>query len=270
MSFNWINVSGGKDSTALAIWSLETGLADCRYVFADTQHEHPITYEYLTYLEDRLGIKIERVQSEGMLNLCIRKQRFPSVKARFCTEQLKVIPLARYMDEAEEHDGDHPHQVFVGIRAEESPARAKMPETIFSNVKYPPRRTSYQLRHHPLLDMYTGDVFALMKRHNIEPNPLYKMGMSRVGCFPCIMARQPELKKICKNFPETIDKLEDWEKQVAAASKQGAGTWIPTSALPKGVPAGFRNYAAYLDEGEEFPGMEQDPGGCMSIYGLCE
>ena len=267
---NWINVSGGKDSTALLLWSLEEGLPNCRYIYADTKHEHPAVYEYLAYLEEKTGVTIERVESEGMLNLCIRKQRFPSVKARFCTEQLKVVPLAKYVDSQEENDANNPHMMFVGIRREESPARAKMTETSYSNVKYPPMVTSWRLNHHPLLDWYSQDVFDIHKKHDVEPNPLYKMGMSRVGCFPCIMAKQSELKKIIKVYPEIIDQLEDWEAKVGAASKRGAGTWIPTCDLPNGVPPGFRAYAGYLDDGDEFPEMEQDVTGCMSVYGLCE
>ena len=44
---NWINVSGGKDSTALLLWTLEEELPNCRYVYADTKHEHPAVYDYL-------------------------------------------------------------------------------------------------------------------------------------------------------------------------------------------------------------------------------
>lgn len=270
--FNWINVSGGKDSTALLLWTLEEELPNCRYVYADTKHEHPAVYEYLTYLENKLGVTIERVESEGFLNVCVRKGRFPSVKARFCTEELKVMPLAKYMDAAEKNDGDNPHNVWVGIRREESPSRSRLPESMFSNFKYPPRQTSYQMRHHPLLDWYVDDVFAIHKKYGVDVNPLYKMGMHRVGCFPCIMTRQSELKRIFKSFPETIDRLESWEAAIKEAKTRDTDdpTWIPTCDLPIGLPPGIRAYAGYLDAGPELPGLEEEPGGCMSVYGLCE
>jgi 3'-phosphoadenosine 5'-phosphosulfate sulfotransferase (PAPS reductase)/FAD synthetase len=268
--FNWINVSGGKDSTALLLWSIEQEMPNPRYVYADTKHEHPAVYEYLTYLETKLNVKIERVESEGFLEMCKRKQRFPSAKARFCTEELKIKPLARYMDKEEDNDADNPHNVWVGVRREESSARATLPESMFRNYSYPPRITSYEIRHHPLLDWFVDDVFAIHKKHGIEPNPLYKMGMGRVGCFPCIMAKRSELKRLFKACPEVIDRLEDWEAQVAAASKRGGATWVCTSDLPEGVPHGIRAFAGYLDAGPELPGLEEEPGGCMSVYGLCE
>lgn len=272
--YNWINVSGGKDSTALILWTLDEKLPNCRYVYADTGYEHPAVYEYLDYLEEKLDVKIERVGSEGFLNLCLRKRRFPSAKARFCTEELKIKPLAMYMDEQEEHDADDPHSVWVGIRREESPARAQLPETIYSPYKYPPRKTSFQLRHHPLLDWYAQDVFDIHKRFGINPNPLYKMGMHRVGCFPCIMTRHAELRTIFKRFPEIIDTLEGYEKQVSDAQLKHKGeTSNPTifalADLPDDIK-GIRDFAGYLDRGIEIPGLEQDVQGCMSVYGLCE
>jgi len=267
---NWINVSGGKDSTALLLWTLSEGIPNCRYVYADTGHEHPSVYEYLDYLEVQTGVEIERVETEGFLELCKRKQRFPSAKARFCTEFLKVKPLAKYMDAAEDSAQNNPHLVWVGIRAEESPARADLPEAMMSNVKYPPRKTSWQLRHHPLLSWLVHDVFDIHHHHGIKPNPLYQMGMHRVGCFPCIMARKNELRTIFKRFPEVVDKLRDWEEQVAAASKRGEGTFFPHDDLPDGVTGGIDTFVAYLDDGPELPGLEQDVKGCMSVYGLCE
>jgi 3'-phosphoadenosine 5'-phosphosulfate sulfotransferase (PAPS reductase)/FAD synthetase len=43
-----VSVSGGKDSTATALLALDTyGPNRCRFVFADTGHEHPLTLEYL-------------------------------------------------------------------------------------------------------------------------------------------------------------------------------------------------------------------------------
>ena len=53
-------LSGGKDSTALAIY-MRDRVPDMEYVFCDTDKELPETYEYLTKLEYFLGKKIERL-----------------------------------------------------------------------------------------------------------------------------------------------------------------------------------------------------------------
>jgi len=271
---NWINVSGGKDSTALLLWSLEEELPNCRYVYADTQHEHPAVYEYLEYLERETGVTIERLETEGFLELCKRKQRFPSSQVRFCTQELKIFPMAHYMNDAEDWSADNPHLVWVGIRAEESLSRAQLSETSYMIVrksKDDKNAISFILRHHPLIDWYSQDVFDIHKKHGIEPNPLYKMGMHRVGCFPCILATKPELRKMFKRFPEMVDKIREWETLVAAASKRGDASFFPTGRhTPEGGPCRIDDVVANLDQGPELPGLEQDVQGCMSIYGLCE
>lgn len=64
---NLISVSGGKDSTALALLALERGVENPLFVFADTGHENEVTYEYLQYLDgvlkERCGVGITTVRA---------------------------------------------------------------------------------------------------------------------------------------------------------------------------------------------------------------
>lgn len=60
---NILNMSGGKDSTALAIYAFKELGIEGEMVFADTGHEHPITYGYLDYLETKFG-PIRRVRAD--------------------------------------------------------------------------------------------------------------------------------------------------------------------------------------------------------------
>jgi len=58
------NVSGGKDSTAMALFLIDQGL-DFEPVFCDTGWEHEDTYEYLDYLEKVVLKKpIRRLKNE--------------------------------------------------------------------------------------------------------------------------------------------------------------------------------------------------------------
>lgn len=124
---NVISMSGGKDSTAMALLAIEQDVPNRHFLFADTGHEHQMTYDYVDYLEDALGITIERVKAnfddkiahkrtvvdtkwrdDGVpeatieralellvptgnpfLDLCLWKGRFPSTRRRFCSEELE-------------------------------------------------------------------------------------------------------------------------------------------------------------------------------------
>ena len=59
-----LSLSGGKDSTALAIHMRNTrSEIEMEYVFCDTQKELTETYEYLNRVEAYLGKKIIRLNA---------------------------------------------------------------------------------------------------------------------------------------------------------------------------------------------------------------
>lgn len=255
---NVLSISGGKDSTAMWLYALETKPeGDILPVFADTGHEHPITYKYLDYLEEKLGPihrvradfseqieqKRERIQAkwreEGVpeekiaealevlqptgipfLDLCLWKGRFPATKARFCTAELKVRPLLERVFWPLLNEGYHVIS-WQGVRAQESAARAKLPEREDTPEGFEIFR--------PLLNWKVEDVFAIHERHGIDPNPLYRQGMGRVGCMPCINCSKAELFEIARRYPEEIERVAQWEAIVKQASKRGASTFFPTA-----------------------------------------
>jgi hypothetical protein len=60
------------------------------------------------------------------LDLCMLKGRFPSRMAQFCTDELKVIPITEYTINLIDEFGAV--ESWQGVRAEESPRRAALPE----------------------------------------------------------------------------------------------------------------------------------------------
>lgn len=275
-----VSVSGGKDSTACYLLAIESG-RPFRAVFADTGNEHEAVYEYIANLPRLTGGPVveivradfarrlaqhrayilEKWPGEGIpeqvvlaaaemnqptgnqyLDLCILKGRFPSRMAQFCTEELKTIPIITQVALPMLAHG--PVLQWLGIRADESRNRAKQPR--FN------RHESGSYLWRPIFRWSVEDVWAKHRKHGIEPNPLYAMGMGRVGCMPCINCGQGEFARITRQFPEHIARIRRWEEIVSVASKRGASTF-------------FKIKDAKTGELAFGPG-----GGCNSDLSLCE
>jgi 3'-phosphoadenosine 5'-phosphosulfate sulfotransferase (PAPS reductase)/FAD synthetase len=258
--------SGGKDSTALVLWAKEN-LPDFTAVFCDTGWEHPITYAYVEEINKTLlGGSLVILRSEkypgGMPQLVQIKKRVPSAKARFCTEALKVRPMIDWMQTINDEI-----TVYQGIRADESESRSRML----------PRQWSDDFDawiERPLLTWTAAQCFALMAERGIQPNPLYLLGASRVGCFPCVMVNQHELKSLMKRLPEI-------KEAIASLEAINDRSFFPPNYIPERFQTGhdpksgksfpkcedvFR-YIESVDEDQipMFPARS-----CMSVYNLCE
>lgn len=138
-------------------------------------------------------------------SLAKKKQRFPSIKARFCTEMLKIVPKMRWMQD----NGLEDAILAMGIRREESMARTKRKEWERSKRIY-----GEQLIWNPLIEWGADEVFAIHKKYKVEPNPMYKMGFRRVGCFPCVNSGRLELKLLAKYYPWRIEEIARWEEEL--------------------------------------------------------
>ena len=224
------SMSGGKDSTAMALYLMEQGI-EFDPLFYDTGWEHPAVYEYIENdlprilgkpvraIEGRvydLDEETEQIAREfearlgrrsAMVRLCLHKGMFPSRIRRWCTQELKIKGLKKALK-----DYDAPVNC-VGVRAGESEARSKLPERELS--------TSLDcMVWRPILSWTKADVIAIHNRHGIAPNRLYLLGAERVGCWPCIFSRKSEIRFIADNDPERIAILAGLERVVAELARK--------------------------------------------------
>ena len=160
---------------------------------------------------------------------------------------------------------------WQGVRRDESLNRknAKKFERLASGV--------YAFR--PLVEWTAEQVFNYHKQHGIEPNPLYKMGMRRVGCMPCINVGKEELRQIAARFPEEIERIAEYEKLVGMASKRGFSTLKGDKDPRKNRNEVFATlninsrvkWAKTTHGGKQYSLFSTiDPPACSSAYGLCE
>lgn len=210
------------------------------------------------------------------LDLCMLKGRFPGAKTRFCTERLKIEPM---MASKRPYLNQGVNIVeWIGERAQESDARAAKPQ--IERIRH---ERATQVLYRPIFRLEHRDTFAIMKRHGLKPNPLYLMGMGRVGCWPCIMEKKEGVRIIARLTPDQIDRLAEWEALVRLVSRRGDATFFCAKMIP-GEGDGRAHIRAVVEwsrtsrGGRQFDLIqaaeeaEADAQGlsCRSIYGLCE
>jgi len=200
-------VSGGKDSTATLLLAVERyGNENVIGIFTDTGWEHSLTYEYLDYLERVLGVHIIRLSpSCTLVDLIRRWKRFPNSKIRFCTGYLKTRPVAEFLA----FSSYDITELWIGIRKSESRSRRIKYTSAYMNcrdwLKWASLRKDIRNKlsqitcHFPLLCYSVPQVFQLLRSQDIQPNPLYSRGFTRVGCFPCILGRLREFEHCWKD-----------------------------------------------------------------------
>lgn len=209
------------------------------------------------------------------LDLCIVKGRFPSRRAQFCTQFLKTQPLVEYQMTLIDAAPGNAVWSWQGVRAAESGNRAHLAGT-GGCAKFFEDRGGGLYVYRPIVRWKAADCFEAMAYFGIKPNGLYKLGMGRVGCMPCINAAKDEILEISKRFPEHVDRIEQWEALVGAASKRGGSSFFPAPDDGRGERVG-RNIRAVVRwsktsrggmQADMMRGMESPE--CSSSYGLCE
>ena len=260
----------------MSLWLFEKGIPH-RRVFADTGWEAPETYAYLDILRGRIG-PIDVVRNEslwtdalpeeaGMLTLVRKKQMFPSRTRRFCTENLKLEPLKRYMEQL---GADASVINAVGIRAAESQARSKLVEW-----EYDPGFGLDVWR--PLITWTEADVIDIHHRHGLAPNPLYMGSAKRVGCYPCIYAAKAEIASLPQERVDQIDAVERdlTDDAVSRGVERPGRSFFHIKKDPLTGEGGFvpieqvRAWARTSRGGRQLEMLETADPGCMR-WGLCD
>jgi 3'-phosphoadenosine 5'-phosphosulfate sulfotransferase (PAPS reductase)/FAD synthetase len=257
--------SGGKDSTALVLWARES-LPEFTAVFCDTGWEHPITYAYVEEINQQLLdgklVTIKSTEYRGMRDLVTVKGLVPSSGQRFCTFHLKFVPMRDWLKTI-----DDEITIYQGMRRDESESRAAMQFECWDD--------GYDaVIKRPLLDWRAEQCFEIMRKYGVKPNPLYLMGASRVGCFPCVLVNQRELKAVSGFLPEIRERIVELE------TMSGRSFFKP-GFIPERFCTGFddscgvrfptaKDVFRYLDSVDQDQLPLLPARSCMSVYNLCE
>lgn len=243
-----IPLSGGKDSTALAVYMIQNhGGLPLEFVFTDTGAELPETYRYLKRFEAIFGVEINRLTALDLPELRVRSKGgrrspfdvllnevysgfLPNPQARWCTRMLKIKPFEHFV-------GGEDAYSYIGIRDDENregfrgtpkraapgqaPARRAKPVAISDKGNILPV--------YPLKDIGFGidDVRGLLQASGLGLPPYYEW-RSRSGCYFCFYQQIGEWQGLKERHPELFDAAKTYER-VKANGKRF--TWTQTRSL---------------------------------------
>lgn len=205
-------LSGGKDSTALAIYMRDRHPEiNMEYVFCDTHKELPETYEYLTRLEAYLGKRIERLSSDfgerGFDHwLTMYGEYLPSPNMRWCTRKLKIEPFEKYIK-------DDPVYLYIAIRADENREGYISTKPNITPI-YPFKEAG----------IAKADVFRILE-DSVIGLPEYYKWRTRSGCYFCFFQRRIEWVGLLENHPDYFEKATKYEKP------EKDYTWVQRESL---------------------------------------
>lgn len=251
---NVLSISGGKDSTAMAILMKERGEPIHSMIFFDTGWEFPAMYPHIDQLEQFMGQRIWRLHSRLPFDYWLTERPviatdgpnkgrvhmigngWPSSSRRWCTRE-KVAAIDQFCKPI-------PSVARCVGYALDEPNRVD-PLTGANGIIY-----RYPLREHGVTE---ADALKICYDHGFYWGGLYQH-FNRVSCFCCPLQRLGELRKLRKHFPEL------WERMLRM-----------DSAIP--VNIGFREYDTVHDLERRFAGEDLElelQGGVQPLFAYRE
>lgn len=207
-----VNHSGGKDSQAMLAHLLQFVPRSQIVVVHATlgEMEWPGALELARENAEQFGLPfIVAAAAKSLLGMVERRfisrpsvPSWPSATTRQCTSDLKRGPIQRELRRYAKANGFKAIVNCLGLRAAESPGRAK---------KIPFRKNSAVsngvltwFEWLPIHDWSVNQVFESILCAGMVPHYAYSLGNERLSCMFCIMASKNDLKNAAKANPDLL------------------------------------------------------------------
>jgi 3'-phosphoadenosine 5'-phosphosulfate sulfotransferase (PAPS reductase)/FAD synthetase len=227
-----VGLSGGKDSTALALRLVEVEPRPYEFICTPTGNELPEMHAHWASLEQRLGSPLIKLAGgTSLLHLIADFKMLPNFRARWCTRILKIEPTIEFMESLP------PGSVlYVGLRADEEEREGIFGEGL--NIDFPLRRWGWG----------EADVWRYLAQKGVRiPN--------RTDCAWCYGQRLGEWYALWKKQPFLYSIAEGLELELGHTFRSPARDTWPASLeqlrwrfeagdVPRGADAAMREDGA--------------------------
>lgn len=218
-----VNHSGGKDSQAMMIKLLELVPASQMLVVHASlgDVEWPGALEHAKQQADDAGIPFvvaiaiktffEMVEHRFKVRPGPNSPCWPSASNRQCTSDLKRGPIEREVRRYAKDNGFSLIVSCMGIRAQESPGRAKAIPFRKNDRGSVVGREWYEWL--PIHDMKRDTVFEVIATARQQPHYAYALGNERLSCVFCIMGSKNDLANGARHNPELFARYVEAEQR---------------------------------------------------------
>jgi 3'-phosphoadenosine 5'-phosphosulfate sulfotransferase (PAPS reductase)/FAD synthetase len=224
------NHSGGKDSQAMYLHLrdlvparqlvvIHATLGDVEWPGIEEHIVATIRPEHRFFVVSANKTLFEMADHRGM---------WPSPKNRQCTSDLKRNPIAKQIIAICNGEGFNRVVNCLGLRAEESPGRAK--RATFRPVASATNSRREWWEWLPIHELSTKEVFRQIAEAGQQPHWAYDAGMTRLSCCFCIMSSREDLRTAAKLRPEL------YQRYVAKERALGHTLMMPGKRGPQYLP----------------------------------
>jgi 3'-phosphoadenosine 5'-phosphosulfate sulfotransferase (PAPS reductase)/FAD synthetase len=181
-----VGLSGGKDSTAMALRLAEVEPRDYTYICTPTGHELPEMMDHWAKLECLLHKPLVRLTNRTLEFWIKEFQALPNWRQRWCTRLLKIEPTLVFLK------AQQPAILYVGLRADEETRKGLYSEEV--TMDFPLRRFGWGIR----------DVWRYLTDRGVSIP-------ARTDCGECYGQRLNEWRAYFMKYPELYARAEQYE-----------------------------------------------------------
>jgi len=204
-----VNFSGGKDSTVAILETLKVyPKEEILLCYQDTGADYLETDTHVKAIAEMLDLSLVVLKRDEDYWGLTKRVGWPMPDTRYCTKKLKQDMIRHWVSKHRSDFGDE-IVIVTGLRAEESPARAKLGEWAIDDHLTTKKQTVKFWA--PCLRMGEQEVKDRVVAEGLSLHPCYEFA-PRCNCWLCVFAHPNVVRTYAEMHPELWEKaclLED-------------------------------------------------------------